>query len=115
MSYELNGKVIHLGTADQKSDKLTIREMVVETSRQYNDRTYTEQIPVQFKNASIEKIEKVKLGDTVKVRFDIGGREYNGRYFCSINGFGCDVVGEGVPNVPSVPAALNNVSDDLPF
>lgn len=97
MSYELSGTVIRVGNVEQKSEKLTICEVVVETARDVKGTKYTEQIPCQFKNAAVDKAAALKVGNEVKVKFDIGGREWNGRYFCSVNAWAVDVIGAAAP------------------
>jgi hypothetical protein len=87
--------------------------VVVETADKYNNT-----VPVQFFNPEFS----VKKGDEVEVRAYVGGREYKGKYFSTIDGRELSVLSGGQQAPPKAPTpsspkeeAFENDTDDLPF
>lgn len=82
MAYTATGKVHKIFDTQTFSSGFSKREMVIETE----DR-FPQLIKFDFLKEKGELLEKVKEGQQVTVHFDIGGREYNGRYYVDLKGW----------------------------
>ena len=127
-SATIEGKIIHLGQVEQKSEKFRMRIVVIETADKY-----PQQIPVQFTNANVDKSDSLKLGDSVSISCNIRGREYSGKWYVSLDAWRVELsanakpavpipsIGQNVSKAPSIapsiaPSTSNaNIVDDLPF
>ena len=73
---------------------------------------YPQQIPIEFcKDKADQAAEAMQVGDMVVIDFNLRGREYNGRYYASIEGWRWKVVGA----VPVGNADTPDDSDGLGF
>ena len=81
---EITGKIIKIGETETVGSAGTFkkRQLVVETSEQYK-----QQIPIDFVQDKTSVLDSYVVGDDVKVGINIRGNEYQGRYFCSLNGW----------------------------
>lgn len=119
-STTIEGRIIHLGQVEQKSDKFRMRIIVIETAGQY-----PQQIPVQFTNANVDKADALKLGDAVTISCNIQGREYGGKWYISLNAWRIEATAQSTPVTPlpaigqnvskPLPPIVDNLSEDLPF
>lgn len=119
-STSIEGRIIHLGQVEQKSEKFRMRIIVIETAGQY-----PQQIPVQFTNANVDKADSLKLGDAVSVSCNIRGREYGGKWYLSLDAWRIELKSAPQPATPlpsigqnvSTPSATSNsnIVEDLPF
>lgn len=75
------------GTLDQSRDLVLITE-----------EAYPKEIAVTFKGANCKLLDALNPGDIVEVTFDIQSREYNGRYFTSLNAWKLDIIKSIVDN-----------------
>ena len=98
MSFELTGVLERLSDTQVKSDKLSIREFVVKTSREWNGKTYEELVAFKAKNKVCENLNGKRIGETVKVKFDIGGRDWQGKVYNDLNAF--SIFSEGNSSAP---------------
>ena len=48
---------------------------------------YPQEIPIEFVNDKIDRLNDLREGDLVSVSADLRGREYEGRWFLSLNGW----------------------------
>lgn len=89
-----------------KSEKVWKKQIiVVDTGAEYNP-----DIAIQaFGDEKIESLDKLEVGDDVKILCNVYSREYNGRYFHNIDGYWFAKMDAEVPT----PEAVQ--SDDLPF
>jgi hypothetical protein len=106
MSFELTGVLERLSDTQVKSDKLSIREFVMKTSREFNGKNYDELIAFQAKNKACSSLDGKRIGETLKIKFDIQGRDWQGRVFNNLNAF--NVFSEGGASEPQEES-------DLPF
>lgn len=84
MSYELEGSIKVIGeTASFGAKGFTKRELVITTSA---DR-YPQDIKLEFVKDKTSLLDNFRVGQSVKVGFDIRGGEYNGRYFVNLTGW----------------------------
>lgn len=84
-------------------------------------------LAVDFMNSMAETCLQATPGKLYRVRFDIESREYNGKYYTNLKGWGMALevsaavpgVQEETKTVPVTPAKVNGTDDDptndLPF
>jgi single-strand DNA-binding protein len=83
MEHKLKGKLILKSEPRQISDKFRVMDFVIETP----DEKYPQSIQFQLLNDRIQEMDNFTIGEELEVRFDIRGREYNGRYYNSLNAY----------------------------
>lgn len=125
MNIEVTGKVhkvLEETVGQNNTQKRTVIVLV--------DDNYAPYLPVTFIGKSYDKAT-CKEGDEVTISVNLGGREWQGKYFPSINGWKVDVHNhssspepqEGIqpnpnfqnPTTPPTPNPLDDEDDDLPF
>ena len=90
------------------SDKFSVREFVVTTP----DAKYPQDILFQTINDKMDVLESLGVGQVVEVSYNVRGREFNGRYYNTLDAWKIEVTGSK-PSQPSTqPIELD---DDLPF
>lgn len=127
MGFDLTGKIISIGETTQKSATFKTREFVVETSEDVNGRTITNFVKFQTVQDRTSILDRFKLGDGVKVFFNIRGSKWekNGQtnYITNLDAWRIEQVSMGGSSAPSeVPPAFSpdpesqeGIADDLPF
>ena len=81
MSYEMKGTVKRLMEKWQHpTSDFFKREFVISTAEQY-----PQQVKFTAVKDKCEKLEGIKEGDLVEVKFDVRGREWNDKYFVDLN------------------------------
>ena len=126
MSLELTGTLVKFYETKSFPSGFSIQEFVVRT-----DERYPQEILVQAAKEKIDVLKNFKENDVVKVKFNLRGREYNGRHFVSLDMWTMDIAAAGNTSAsnPSTmgnsaapaPAPVmndnpsNNDGDDLPF
>jgi hypothetical protein len=76
---ETTGKIVMLYDEKQVSEKFRVREFVIETEDKYPQR-----VIFQCINDRVDILDKYRKGDMINVKFNINGREHNGRYYNSL-------------------------------
>jgi hypothetical protein len=90
------------------SDKFSVREFVITTP----DPKYPQDILFQTINDKMDVLESLGVGQQVEVSYNVRGREFNGRYYNTLDAWKIEVTGSK-PSQPSTqPIELD---DDLPF
>jgi hypothetical protein len=114
---QVEGKVAHIGqTETVGANGFTKRLLVVDTGAQYDALT-----PIEFKKDKVALLDNLKVGQTVKVSINLGGREYSGKYYPSITGWKIEATTIAASNqranpTPVMVAFVKDVdSDSLPF
>jgi hypothetical protein len=87
------------------SDKFSVREFVVTTP----DAKYPQDILFQTINDKMDVLESLGAGQQVEVSYNVRGREFNGRYYNTLDAWKVQVIGG-----QTVPT-LSDESLDLPF
>ena len=100
MAYEIIGTVHKIGMTESiatKSGGTLQKRTLVLKQRRFDQNTGQEFEPnfptLDFSNRACAELDKFKIGDKVRVRFDIAGTKYNDkqtqeeRYFTSLRGF----------------------------
>lgn len=121
MSFEVEGVLHKIFETEKKSEKFQARDFVIEVPGQY-----PQLIKFQLTQDRCEIIDRNKEGDTIKVFFDLRGREWEGRFFTNLNAWKIEAAG-GQTAQAAESASSNNdfpkmsdepttqVDDDLPF
>jgi hypothetical protein len=106
---ELKAKgTIHLlGEARQVSEKMNIREFVLSIGDKY-----PQLVQFQAVNERVMFLENAAPGMECEVKFDLRGREYNGKFYVSLNAW--DIRIATPASAPSKPIS-DEIDDDLPF
>jgi len=115
MGLEVVGKIEKVleakkGTSKKSGEEWISQEFVVKTGDKYNN-LYCFSIFGQEKVDNFAKYNKV--GDAVKVSFNVSTNEWQGKYFTSLQAW--SIFKEtGEANVEE-PAVASDIVDDLPF
>ena len=76
MSYELTGKLIAKYDTVQRTETFKTREFAVEKSEEINGRTITNYVKFQSVQDKTTLIDRVNIGDEIKVYFNIKGSKW---------------------------------------
>lgn len=85
MAFEITGKLHKKFDIEQKSDKFKAREFVIET-----EGDYPQYVKFQITQDKCSVIDQFNEGSTIKVYFDLRGREWQGKYFTNLNAWKVD-------------------------
>ena len=105
---ELKAKgTIHLiGEPRQVSEKMNIREFVLSIGDKY-----PQLVQFQAVNERVKFLDGAKIGQECEVKFDLRGREYNGKYYVSLNAWDIRIASAATTSKP----ITDEIDDDLPF
>jgi single-strand DNA-binding protein len=81
MSYESVGKLYKKFATESKSEKFQVREFVIEIA----DGQYPQLIKFQLAQERCQLLDGYEEGEEIKVHFDLRGREWQGKYFSTLN------------------------------
>lgn len=101
----LKGAVKLISEVKVISDKFSVREFVVTTP----DAKYPQDIMFQTVNDKMAILDSIGAGQEVEVSFNLRGREFNGRYYNTLDAWKVQTTGAA----PSVQPT--DEQDDLPF
>lgn len=118
MAFEVEGKLHRVFPTEQKSDKFSAREFVLEVP----DGNYPQLIKFQAVQDRCGILDNFKEGDQVRVSFDLRGREWNGKYLTNLNAWRMDAGGgeshgvqsESTSRSKAAPAGENFPADPFP-
>ncbi len=119
MSFEVVGRLHKKFDTEKKTESFQAREFVIEVEGQY-----PQFVKFQLVQDRCSVIDNHNEGDTIKVHFDLRGREWQGKYFTNLNAWRVEAntaPAEGAPPpaaegaFPSLSDAPASVEDDLPF
>ena len=124
MALDITGKLHKVFDTEQKTESFKAREFVIETQGEY-----PQFVKFQLTQDRCDLIENCKEGDSLKVHFDLRGREWQGKYFTNLNAWKIEAEGDmsrPTPeenfnqDTPQVSAPESNIDsredlDDLPF
>ena len=116
-SFELSGIVKIMMEEQTFPSGFSKRDFVVTTP----DDKYPQDICFSCLKDKAAMLNTVSVGQEVKVTFDIGGREYNDRYFVNLNAWRIEAVGtqaktsaDEFPPIEDMGEQLSD-NDDLQF
>jgi hypothetical protein len=127
MSYELTGKLIAKYDTVQRTESFKIREFAVEKTQDINGKTIVNYAKFQCVQDKTEIIDKINIGDEIKVYFNIKGNKWEkeGRvnYFTNLDAWRVEQIlnaNQGTDTgsmepVDNFTAPAEDGSDDLPF
>ena len=129
MSYELTGKLLVKFDTTQRTETFKTREFVVEKSEDINGKLITNYIKFQCVQDRTGIVDRVNVGDEIKVHFNIKGSKWekNGSvsYFNNLDawrieqiltpGKGADSDNEYFEPLDTFTSSSEDAIDDLPF
>ncbi len=116
-SFDIEGKLHHVGETEVKGESFRVREFVIETQDQY-----PQFVKFQLTQDRCDLIEPYAKDTVIKVYFDLRGREWQGRYFTNLNAWKVESAegNQAAPEDPfgdvqfsDVPPAASNQGDSL--
>ena len=122
MNYELTGTLLSKSDTIQRTEKFSVREFIVEESRQIKDKTFREYVKFQAANERTSVLDDINIGDQIKVHFSIRGSKWekDGKtsYFTNLDAWKIEVLGKA--SAPVKKTAIEDVGvvedeSDLPF
>ncbi len=127
MAYEVNGKIAAIYDTVQRTESFRTREFVIEKSDDIGGRIITNYIKFQSVQDKTAILDKVKIGDEVKVHFNLKGTRWmkDGRenYITNLDAWRIEpVLAAAAANPantgfdPNEMQVSNDITgDDLPF
>ena len=124
MSLEIEGKLFLDLQTQQVSDKFKKREFVLLTDTHTE---YPQHVKMELTQDKCDLLEMFKEGQTIKVSFNLRGREWNGKYFTNLQAWRIQDAStitappppqktSGAPSFPTAPREEHpEEKDDLPF
>lgn len=117
MSYEIKGKVCHIGQVLQVSSTFKKADLAIEISEESGDKIYTNFIKFQVVQDKCSLLNQINIGDTIEILFNIKGNrvEKNGatNYFSNLDIWKINVVSKS-GNVSQKVTDLEDI-DEMPF
>lgn len=111
---ELNGTIFLIGEIQQVSTSFKKRQLILKTNEQYS-----QEVPIDFVQDKCDILDKYAIGQNVKVGINIRGNSYNGKWYCSLNGWRIDKDDASTTTQAETFTApsevLQQAADDLPF
>jgi hypothetical protein len=104
----ITGTVHHIGHTEVISDKFSKRLLVVATEEKFNNLT-----PIEFTKEKTGLLDGLRIGQSVLVEINLGGREYSGKYYPSITGWKLTAGQQAIAPTPQVFEEEENTT--LPF
>ena len=95
----IQGEVIHKGETETFASGFTKASIVVNVS----DGKYDQELPVEFMQDNVAKLDAVEVGDMVDVAFNLRGRGYNGKWYVNLAGWKISVEGKATSDAPQLP------------
>ena len=116
--FNITGKVVAVSEL-QTRGQFDFVEFVVETERDVNGTVYKDVYAFTLGGKSLDSTPKPTIGDVSNIKFNIRSKEYNGKYYTSLNVYGIEVK-EAAPQQKSSriapkQEAVSEGDDDLPF
>lgn len=70
---------------------------------EYESGRYTQKLALECSNSKAEDFGKLRVGDTVTIKYDVTSREYQGNYYTTANAFEWTVEGGEKPAYNDLP------------
>ena len=129
MGYELTGKLVAKYDSVQRTEAFKIREFVVEKSEEISGRNIVNYVKFQCVQERTNIVDKVNIGDDIKVYFNIKGtkweKEGKTSYFTNLDAWRIEQLlkanSQGGPDndylepLDTFSATAPDAVDDLPF
>jgi hypothetical protein len=125
MAFEIQGKLHKKYDIETKTASFQAREFVL----LIEESNYPQYIKFQLTQERCNILDAYEEGQSVKVWFDLRGREWNEKYFTNLNAWKMEklsetsatsepdipMAGDWPPEAESSPDENGNYEDDLPF
>ena len=108
----IQGELFKIMDSEQKSEKFTLRNFILKTRSDYPE-YITFQLHKRGKVDNINLLKNFKEGDIVEVSYNIKGREYNGKYFNTLEAWRVASYFDQVSNGDQNPD--RDLKEELPF
>lgn len=115
--FELTGKIKVIQPTQKINERFKKREFVIEE----NSSQYPQVVPFEFTQDKCDVLDNYKVGQDVKVFFNIRGREWTNnqnetKYFLNLNAWKMEALGAGSSTpppseVPPYEAASHSIDD----
>jgi hypothetical protein len=125
MGFQLEGTVKKVGLKTEGTSKAGKEWKKIDFVVDFMDGQYEKMASLECMGASVDHAEKLKVGETVKVEFNIDCREWEGKYYTNLKCWKVEKVGEAAPKESgtSQPASASSTpgnnstaeNPDLPF
>lgn len=129
MSYELTGKLLEKFDTIQRTETFKVREFIVEKSEDINGKIITNFIKFQCVQDRTNIVDKINVGDEVKVYFNIRGTKWekDGRtsYFSNLDAWRIEQILQAnkepasddghLEPLDTFTSSSQDAIDDLPF
>lgn len=117
MNVELSGIVYSVGEARQVTEKMTVREFVLQVEEVDGEYERTQYYPMQLTGKNIDKLTPADSGKQVTVKGNLDGRKFNRKtgeegFMLSMTMWYVRVEGEGTTTTDVEQEEENS---DLPF
>lgn len=113
MSFTIKGKILSIGEVKNFDNGAKAIDYQVETNEQYNNLYSFEMYKGAEHVQHIDNFIKYnKVGDNVRVEWNVRTSEYNGRFFSSLTPWRVDKLDQAQPVQDSI---VTDDTDDLPF
>jgi single-strand DNA-binding protein len=100
---KVKGTIHLIGEAKQVSEKMNLKEFVLSIGDKY-----PQLVQFQAVNERVKFLDGAKVGQECEVKFDLRGREYNGKFYVSLNAWDIRIASASKP-------ISDEIDDDLPF
>ena len=107
---ELKGALKVLGETQEFSGGFRKRELVITT-----EGDYPQDVKLEVVKDKCDLLDKLSLGQTIKVGFNIRGNEYNNRYYVNLVAWKIEAVGSAPQQSAGTMQNSVDDGDDIPF
>ena len=112
MSFTIKGKITSIGEVRALENGAKVIDFRVETSEQYANLYSFDMYKAADRAEHVDNFIKYnKVGDNVRVEWNVRTNDYNGRFFTSLSPWRVEKLGQ----VETPTEIQQEVEDDLPF
>lgn len=112
--FNITGKVVAVSDKQSRGN-FDFIEFVLENSKSVGGNTYTDTYAFTIGGKSLDSVMTPVVGDVSDVKFNIRSKEYNGKYYTSLNVYSIEVKEAAPKQAGGKKAAPVTSDDDLPF
>ncbi|MEX2380765.1 MAG: DUF3127 domain-containing protein [Opitutales bacterium] len=107
MAYEISGTIKAILDTQTFPSGFSKREFVITTPDKF-----PQDVKLECLKEKAALLDEVEEGQSVKVHFDINGREYNGRYFVNLSAWRIEA--DAGDSAPAKPKSQGKVEEPAP-
>lgn len=98
------GRVIHVGQTETVGEKGFRKRLLVVTDE---TEKYPQELPFEFTQDNVDKLDGVKVGDTVEVSYNLRGNPHNGKWYVNLTGWKLNIQSSAPQSAPAQPKATS--------